>query len=100
MIKIAKTLGLFLILALVVTNSYSQFVVRVRPVRPARVIVRRPPPPSAAHIWVDEDWVAQNGAYVWHGGYYVAPPRHGAVYVPGHWRNTRRGSVWIPGRWR
>jgi hypothetical protein len=100
MIKLAKTLTLLLFLSLAAANSYAQFVVRVRPARPERVIVRRPPPPSPRHVWVDEDWVAQGGTYVWHGGYYVAPPRRGAVYVQGFWRNSRRGSVWVPGHWR
>lgn len=100
MIKGTKTLILLFVLFMASTASYAQFVVRVRPARPAKVVVRRPPPPSPRHVWVDEDWVAQGNSYVWHGGYYVAPPRNGAIFVKGHWRNTRRGSIWVPGRWR
>ena len=100
MIKLAKTLTLVILLSLAGVSSYAQFVVRVRPARPARVITRRPPPPSPRHVWVEEDWVPQGNTYVWHGGYYAAPPRNGARYAPGHWRNTRRGSVWIAGHWR
>lgn len=100
--KFAKTLALLIVMTLAAgANSYAQFVVRVRPARPVtRVVVRRPPAPSPAHVWVDEDWTARGGKYVWHGGYYAAPPRRGAVYVQGHWNQTRRGSVWVPGHWR
>lgn len=100
MIKLAKTLTLLVLLSIAGTASYAQFVVRVRPSRPARVITRRPPPPSPRHVWVEEDWVPQGNTYVWHGGYYAAPPRNGSRYAQGHWRNTRRGSVWVPGHWR
>lgn len=98
--KLAKTITLMLFFTLAGASTYAQFVVRVRPARPARVVTRRPPPPAPGQIWVDEDWVQRGNKYVWHGGYYVAPPRRGAVYIQGSWRNTRRGSVWIPGHWR
>lgn len=100
MIKLTKTLVLLLLLSLGGAKSYAQFVVRIRPERPVRVINRRPPPPSRDHVWVEEDWVPQNGTYVWHGGYWAAPPRRGAFYVQGHWKDTRRGTMWIPGHWR
>lgn len=78
----------------------AQVIVRVRPDRPHRVIMHRPMAPSPRHVWVEEDWVPQGRSYAWHGGYWAAPPRAGAIYIPGHWQNTRRGSVWIPGHWR
>lgn len=73
--------------------------VRIRPSRPA-VVAHRPPAPSRAHVWVNEEWVPQGGKYAWKGGYWAAPPRARAVYVQGHWQRTRRGNVWISGRWR
>lgn len=100
MIKVTKTLILMVALFMASTASYAQFVVKVRPVRPTTVVVRRPAAPSPRHVWVEEDWVPKGNTYVWHGGYYAAPPRNGARYVRGHWRNTRRGSVWVAGRWR
>ncbi|MGY3053706.1 hypothetical protein ACVWYG_001907 [Pedobacter sp. UYEF25] len=81
--------------------SSAQIIVRIRPARPAAVVVAsRPLPPSPHHVWVNEEWVVKGGRYVWHGGYWAAPSRPGAVYVPGHWKNTRRGSIWISGHWR
>ena len=99
--KIVKTLALLLFFSFAGAKSYAQFVVKIRPDRPAVMdIHRRPPPPSRDHVWVEEDWVPQNGSYVWHGGYWAAPPRRGAFYVQGHWRETRRGSIWVPGHWK
>ncbi len=98
--KTAKFLTLALALSLTAASSFAQIVVRVRPTRPREVIVRRPPPPSPAHVWVDEDWAPSGRAYAWHGGYWAAPPRPGAVYIRGHWRHTWHGDTWIPGHWR
>ena len=77
----------------------AQVIVRVRPARPT-VVVARPAAPSPRHVWVDEDWVGERGAYRWHGGYWAAPPREQAVWVPGHWSGRRRGYSWVPGHWR
>ena len=80
--------------------SQAQVIVRARLGRPARVVTVRPVAPSPRHVWVDEDWTPSGKTYVWHGGYWAAPPRPHAVWVPGHWAHRPRGYVWIPGRWR
>ena len=91
------------LLAFILTLAYSaadaQIYVNIRP-RPQRVVVRRPPQPSPSHIWVKEDWRPQGKRYQWSGGYWAAPPRPRAVYVPGHWSRTRRGNVWVSATWR
>jgi hypothetical protein len=73
--------------------------VNVRPSRPA-IIVKRPVAPAVGNVWIDEEWVPQGNTYVWHGGYWAAPPRPRAVYVPGRWAHSRRGHVWVRGYWR
>lgn len=84
-----------------VSVSEAQIVVRARLGRPVRrVVVRRPPPPSPRHVWVDEDWVPNGHTYVWHGGYWAAPPRPGSVWVAGRWEHRAHGYVWIKGYWR
>lgn len=98
--KYMKVLVAAAIMSVAASQSYAQLVVRVRP-HHARVVVHtRPVRPSANHVWVEEEWVPQGRTYVWHGGYWAAPPRPGAVYVPGHWRHTWRGDTWVPGHWR
>ncbi len=62
--------------------------------------VVRPMRPSPAHVWVREEWVPRGGTYVWHGGYWAAPPRPHAFWVDGHWRHTFHGWVWVRGYWR
>ncbi|NCD72270.1 YXWGXW repeat-containing protein [Mucilaginibacter agri] len=98
--NIAKTLIIAGAMSLAASASHAQVVVRVRPVHTETVVVTRPARPTPAHVWVKEEWGPRGNAYVWHGGYWAAPPRRGAVYVAGHWRNTRHGYVWIPGQWR
>jgi hypothetical protein len=95
--------GLMVTAALAATISVSdaQIVVRARLGRPVnRVVVRRPPPPSPRHVWVEEDWRPNGRTYAWRGGYWAAPPRPRAVWVPGHWDHRRNGYVWIGGYWR
>jgi hypothetical protein len=97
----AKALIFVGMMSLAASTTYAQVIVRVRPVRPHEtVVITRGPAPSPRHVWVDEDWVERDGRYVWHGGYWAAPPRVGVVYVPGHWRDTRHGSIWVAGHWR
>ncbi len=95
-----KFWGLVILMVLTTFGSYAQsLVVRVRPPRP-KVVVTRPPRPSVAHVWVDEDWRPAGRTYEYHGGYWAAPPRPHARWVPGHWaHHSRTGWVWKPGYW-
>lgn len=96
-----KSLMVAAALTAAVNVSEAQIVVRARLGRPVhRVVVRRPPAPSPRHVWVEEDWAPRGRTYVWHGGYWAAPPRPHAVWVPGHWDRRRGGYVWVPGMWR
>jgi hypothetical protein len=80
--------------------SYSQISIRIGPPRPPREVI--PARPYGHRDWVwhagYHRWDGQR--YVWVPGTYVAPPRRGARWVPGHWRNTPRGWVWREGHWR
>lgn len=79
----------------------AQIVVRIGPPppRPAEVV---PSPPRRHRDWVWEPgyhrWDGHR--YVWVRGRYAKPPRPGAVWVPGDWRNERGGQVWHQGYWR
>lgn len=85
-------------LASIAANA-QRIYVNIRPARPV-VVVKRPAAPSPVHVWVADDWVPQGNAYVYKGGYWAAPPRARAVYVPGHWVKAKKGHVWVAGRWR
>jgi hypothetical protein len=82
-----------------ITADAQRIYVGIRPSRPT-VVVKRTVAPSPRHVWVDEEWVPQGNTYVWHGGYWAAPPRPHAVYVRGHWTHSRKGHIWIAGYWR
>ncbi len=98
--NLIKAAFLTMLLSMVmITVDAQQIFVNIRPSRPA-MVVHRPPAPARGHVWVEEDWVPQGGSYVWHGGYWAAPPRPGAVYIAGHWNHSRKGHVWIAGSWR
>jgi len=98
--KITKILIFSAIIGLGVSKANAQIIVRVHPVRPVAVVTARPVAPGPHAVWVDEDWTPQGGTYAWHGGYWAVPPHPGAVFIRGHWRETRRGSIWIPSHWR
>ncbi|MGO8701846.1 MAG: hypothetical protein ACLQVY_29545 [Limisphaerales bacterium] len=76
---------------------------------PASAPVAPPPPPAAAqapppapapgYVWVNGEWVWNNGWY-WSGGYWLWPPYPGAVWVGGYWHRGPSGWVRYGGRWR
>lgn len=103
-----------------VADSVAQIVVNIRPSRPT-VVINRPAMPAPGYVWVEEDWQPSGNNYAWHGGYWAAPPRPQAVWVPGYWeerhaakghgwgkrgkghakgRGRGHGYVWVPGHWR
>lgn len=96
--KILRTVFILMMIAGAANSSFAQrFYVKVRP---SIAVATRPVCPHAGYVWVEGDWVWANNAYVWHAGYWAAPPRPHAVWVPGHWVRERRGYYWIGGRWR
>src|ERR1700740_460110 len=99
--KITRVLMLFFaVMLFAVADSRAQVIVRVRPDRPREVVVRRPFRPSPRHVWVSEEWTPAGGAYAYHAGYWVVPPRPGVIWVPGHWRHHHGGFIWVAGFWR
>ena len=67
-------------------------------VRPAPVVVVRPPAPSPRHVWVSGNYVRRGGRYVYTEGYW-ATPRPGRYWVDGHWQGRRGSYAWVPGHW-
>lgn len=75
----------------------------------AEAPVAPPPPPAVAqspgagpgpgYVWVNGEWVWNNGWY-WSGGYWLWPPYSGAVWVAGSWRHGPHGWVREGGHWR
>jgi hypothetical protein len=97
--KIVRILALLsIVLVFAVTSSNAQEI--VIGVRPNHVMGRRPDRPSRDHVWVADEWTPSGGTYVVREGHWEVPPRHGAVWVEGHWKNHPRGYVWVPGHWR
>ncbi|WP_446744262.1 YXWGXW repeat-containing protein [Silvibacterium acidisoli] len=78
--------------------AFSQVIVHVRP--PAPIYEHRPPAPGPRYAWHDGYHRWDGHRYVWMPGAWVAPPRPGVVWVPGHWRERGGGWVWIEGHWR
>ena len=90
MLAIAITCGAY--------GSSAQIYVHVRPPRPVAVV--RIGAPSPQHVWVDEDWRENNGAYEWNGGRWEAPPHPGDRYRAGHWNHDGNGHQWKQGSWQ
>jgi hypothetical protein len=80
------------------------------PAEGAHVYVKVAPPaprvevrvvaPSAGHVWIGGYHRWNGTAYVWFPGRYELPPRHGQVWVPGHWANNKHGHYWVEGHWK
>lgn len=67
--------------------------------RPAEVVETRPAAPSSRHIWVDGEWVWQNGHYGWKAGFWVLPQAH-QKWMRGYWTQRPNGQwYWVAGHW-
>jgi len=87
--------------AIIMAASFSASAQIYVKIRPTHAVIVRPPQPSPAHVWIEEEWTGRGGRYEYTGGHWVAPPYRGAIWVPGHWRrHGRDGEMWVPGRWR
>ena len=79
------------------------------PAAAASVVVTGPPPapytepvvaaPGPGYVWVNGEWVWNNGWY-WLAGYWMFPPYPGAFWVGGYWVHGPRGWVRYGGHWR
>jgi hypothetical protein len=88
--------GLFLAVSL----AQAQVSIRIGPPPPPREVIPVRPYGHPDWAWRPGYQRWDGARYVWMPGAYVAPPRRGARWVPGTWRNTPRGYVWTEGRWR
>jgi hypothetical protein len=61
-------------------------------------VYERPGAPGPDYIWIDGDWVVENGNYVWHEGYWSRPRGHRA-WQAGNWEQRNNGWSWRRGRW-
>ena len=78
-------------------SSSAQIYVNVRPVVPHYVRVAAPSP---RHVWVDDEWQPQGGAYVAVQGHWAEPPQPGMVWGAGHWSHGSHGNSWSAGHWQ
>jgi hypothetical protein len=96
--KSIKLLLFSVILFCVSLSGSAQIYVKIRPVLPVVVRTERP---SAAHVWIGEEWNESGGTYAYAGGYWGSPPHPGDWWSPGHWNHHREyGDRWIRGGWR
>lgn len=66
---------------------------------PPPVRYEAPPPPRAAHVWVQGYWNWRGGAFVWVPGHWVAA-RPGYVYTQPQWVQGPQGWQLQRGGWR
>ncbi len=97
--RLLSRMAILSVIILAVSFSASaQIYVKIRPVAP---VIVRTAAPSAAHVWIDEEWEPREGKYAYVGGHWAAPPHPGWTWVPGHWkRHDRSGEEWVRGHWR
>jgi hypothetical protein len=96
--KIALALLLALSLAPVGAMAEVRAVVRVGP--PAPVVEHYGRAPHRGNVWIAGYYRWNAGRYVWVPGYWTAPPRPHAVWIPHRWVHRHGGWVLVGGRWR
>lgn len=69
------------------------------PPPPPAVAQATPPTPGPNYVWVNGEWVWNNGWY-WSGGYWLLPPFRGGAWVGGYWERGPHGWVHYGGHWR
>jgi len=84
-------------LAAATAAAGAQVYVRVGPPPRPREVV--PVNPHPGWVWHEGYHRWDGRRYVWVPGEYVAPPRPGVRWVPGHWDRRHGGYVWIEGHW-
>ena len=96
--KLIQLMLLFIILAGVSFSASAQIYVKERPHVPAYVHSERP---SAAHVWIGEEWKEDGGTYVHSGNHWETPPQPGYIWNKGHWNHHKKnGHQWVHGNWR
>jgi hypothetical protein len=94
-------LSIAAILFVMTVSSAEAQHVRVRLNFPGGISIGAPGrAPFSGAIWIGPEWQWRGGQYVHVPGYWAKPRRHGAVWIPGHWKYSRRGYRWVPGHWR
>lgn len=56
--------------------------------------------PGPGYVWVPGYWRWHERHWVWVGGAWLIPPRHGAVWVGGRWERRWGSRVWVDAHWR
>ena len=78
------------------------------PTIPAVVVASQPPVPQPEVVpvapgpdysWTPGYWSWNGGSWIWISGSWIIHPRHGAIWVGGHWVRYGRGRVWVGGHW-
>jgi hypothetical protein len=96
--KLIKLLLLSVFLFAVSFSVSAQVYVKIRPSVPVLV---RPPQPSRAHVWINEEWEPNGAAYRYSGGHWDMPPHPGYIWRQGYWRRHHHdGEEWVRGGWR
>jgi hypothetical protein len=77
-------------------SASAQVYVQIRPVAP---VIVQPTRPSAAHVWIGEEWNEEGRGYKYSGGHWATPPHPGDSWNQGHWNHGEHGDNWVRGGW-
>lgn len=93
--KFISALALILVMT---AGAQGQVIVKVKPVAPKVVVVKKVRP--AGKIWIKGHWKwsPRQHRYVWVKGRHMKVRRN-HVWVSGRWKQVRGGWLYVPGRW-
>ena len=90
----------FLSIFLTFNPVKSQVIIKIKPARPAVIIVK-PAKPRPGRIWLEGHWKwnKRHHKYVWVTGRWMKAKR-GHRWLKGHWIIAPGGHRWVPGHWK
>lgn len=91
---------LLLALSLAPAAAIAEVGVAVRVAPPAPVVEHYGRAPHPGYVWIAGYHRWDGRRYVWVPGYWTAPPRPRAVWVPHRWVHRHGGWVLVEGHWR
>ncbi len=76
--------------------SETVYVSEAPPAPPVEVI---PVAPDHFHVWIAGHYEWTHHGYIWRGGHWERPPRHGQHWAPARWEFRGGRYIYIEGRW-
>jgi hypothetical protein len=97
--RLVRTLGLFLIAAIAGVSEASAQLVSITVAPPVLPVYEQPAIPGPGYLWAPGYWAWGDDGYYWVPGTWVLPPAVGLLWTPGYWGWHDGIYGWNAGYW-